>query len=86
MRLLLDTCFHEWGAASPEDFTASIIRVHSENSWFKNPSKDSALPEYKALQVIPLSVSPPLRESLSLCPTTEAFLDRIYRIWEIYRN
>jgi hypothetical protein len=49
MRLLLDTCSHEWGAASPEDFTASIIRVHSENSWFKNPSKDSALPEYKAL-------------------------------------
>lgn len=26
--------FHEWGAASPENSTVSIIRVPSENSWF----------------------------------------------------
>ena len=29
------TNFHEWGAASPENFIVGVIRVHSKNSWFK---------------------------------------------------
>jgi hypothetical protein len=29
------TNFHEWGAASPEMFVFGLIRVDSENSWFK---------------------------------------------------
>ena len=28
------TNFHEWGAASRENFIVSFIRVHSEYSWF----------------------------------------------------
>jgi hypothetical protein len=28
------TNIHEWGAASPENFLAGIIRVHSRYSWF----------------------------------------------------
>ena len=54
MRLLLDSCLHEWGVASPEDFIAGIIRVLSDNSWFKYPfpanaTKEWTLPEYEAL-------------------------------------
>ena len=30
------TNFHEWGAASPENFVFGLIRVHSVTSWFKN--------------------------------------------------
>jgi hypothetical protein len=29
------TNFHEWGAASPENFIFDMIRVYSKNSWFK---------------------------------------------------
>ncbi len=29
------TNFHEWEAASLENFTVGVIRVYSENSWFK---------------------------------------------------
>jgi hypothetical protein len=29
------TNFHEWGAASPENFIVGLIRVYSKNSWFK---------------------------------------------------
>ena len=29
------TNFHEWGAASPENFVFGLIRVHSVNSRFK---------------------------------------------------
>jgi hypothetical protein len=29
------TNFHEWGAASLENFIDGVIRVHSKNSWFK---------------------------------------------------
>jgi hypothetical protein len=27
--------FHEWGVASTEKFSVGMIRVYSENSWFK---------------------------------------------------
>ena len=27
--------FHEWGVASPENLLVGMIRVYSENSWFK---------------------------------------------------
>jgi hypothetical protein len=54
MRLFLDTCSHERGVASPEDFIAGIIRVLSDNSWFKYPfpanaTKEGSLAEYGAL-------------------------------------
>jgi hypothetical protein len=55
LKLLFDTLSRKWGAASPEDFLAGIIRVHSEIFVFIRKF---------VVQIFSPSVSPRLRESL----------------------
>jgi len=69
--LPLENTLHELCAASPEDFIADIIRVHSKNSWFT--------------YLTPPCLRAFVRASPSAQPR-KAFSDRINRIWKIPPN
>jgi hypothetical protein len=66
------TSFHEWGAASLENFIASIIRVHSGNSWFKCAAFEEGLDRIGAERRKTAAGSPKGERSESI--------NKIYRI------